>query len=415
MGRSEQAFAGVFARGEFRALFAGYAISTAGDQFARVAVSVLVFDRTRSAGWTALAYALTFAPDLVSGPLLSGLADRYPRRAVMIAADLVRAVLVSVMAVPGLPLGVVAGLLVAVQLANAPARAARGALLPAVASEELFPAGQAALSTAGQIAQVAGFAGGGALIAGLGTAGVLWADAATFAVSALLTGFGIRQRPASARVASVVRRGWWSDLAEAARLVWTTPRLRALTSFALLPGFYIAGEAVAVPYAAALGGAGLLAGLLLAAYALGSSAGMIALARLPGAVRARLMPVLAIGTCAPLLGCVFDPAPGWVVALFVVCGAASGHQMLASTTFTLSVPDDRRGQAFGLVTTVLNVAQSVGVGMAGVAANWLPPHLVVAGAGALGIVAGGAVAGAWWRAGPPAAATPRPAPATDPG
>ncbi|MFC6094957.1 hypothetical protein [Saccharothrix lopnurensis] len=72
-----------------------------GDRLARVALSVLVYERTNSAGWTAVAYGLTYLPDLVSGPLLSGLAGRHPRRAVMSATDLARAVLVAVMAVPG--------------------------------------------------------------------------------------------------------------------------------------------------------------------------------------------------------------------------------------------------------------------------------------------------------------------------
>jgi hypothetical protein len=46
----------VFADGEFRALFAGQTVSVVGDQFARVALSVQVYDRTSSAGLTALTY-----------------------------------------------------------------------------------------------------------------------------------------------------------------------------------------------------------------------------------------------------------------------------------------------------------------------------------------------------------------------
>jgi MFS family permease len=52
----------------------------------------LVFDRTGSAGLSALTYALTLLPDVVSGPLLGGLADRLPRRRIMVGSDAARAV-----------------------------------------------------------------------------------------------------------------------------------------------------------------------------------------------------------------------------------------------------------------------------------------------------------------------------------
>ena len=57
---------------EFRVLWLADAQSMAGDQLARVALSVLVFERTSSALLTALTYALTFLPALIGGALLSG-------------------------------------------------------------------------------------------------------------------------------------------------------------------------------------------------------------------------------------------------------------------------------------------------------------------------------------------------------
>src|SRR5882757_7620488 len=114
----------VFGHAEFRALFLAGVLSVAGDQLARVALSVLVFERTESAGLTALTYALTYVPDLVFGPLLAGFADRYPRRRVMIIADLARAVLVAAMALDALPLWAVIVLLIALQAFGSPFNAA---------------------------------------------------------------------------------------------------------------------------------------------------------------------------------------------------------------------------------------------------------------------------------------------------
>ena len=69
-------FRHIFANPEFRALWLAQLLSVAGDQLARVAITVLVYDRTRSPFWTALTYAVTLLPWLVGGLALSGLADR---------------------------------------------------------------------------------------------------------------------------------------------------------------------------------------------------------------------------------------------------------------------------------------------------------------------------------------------------
>src|SRR5260370_26398313 len=92
-------FGAVFAVGEFRALWLAQVLSVAGDQLARVALTLLVFDRTHSALLAAVTFAASVVPTFVGGFTLSGLADRLPRRAGMIACDLMRVVLVVVMAV----------------------------------------------------------------------------------------------------------------------------------------------------------------------------------------------------------------------------------------------------------------------------------------------------------------------------
>src|SRR5689334_17609466 len=89
---------------EFRWMWLAELLSVCGDQLARVALSVLVFDRTGSAFLTGLTYALTYAPSLLGGILFSGLADRFPRRAVLVGVDVWRAALMAVVAVPGVPM-----------------------------------------------------------------------------------------------------------------------------------------------------------------------------------------------------------------------------------------------------------------------------------------------------------------------
>ncbi|HEX7308581.1 MFS transporter, partial [Lentzea sp.] len=369
----------------------------AGDQFARVALTVHVYDRTASTGLTALTYALTFLPDLVGGPVLSGLADRFARKRVMVAADLVRVALLVLMAVPGVPLWVLAALLVQVQFAGAPHGAARAALLPQILPDERYPLGQAVLSTVTQAAQVAGFLTGGALVAWLGPGLVLVADAVTFAVSALLVGVFLLPRPAPR---SPHVRAWPADLVGGARLVWRDRELRALLALACVSGFYIVGEALAAPYAAGVGAGPAGVGMIFGAYAAGAAAGMLVVARLGERVQLRVMPWLAIAACAVLVPAALRPGLPVSLGLFALSGAASAYHLVANTRFVRAVPDSSRGQAFGLAVTALRVSQGVGVALAGVVAETVAVHRVVAAAGALGVLAASGAAVLWLSAGP---------------
>jgi MFS family permease len=393
----------VFAVGEYRALFAAQVLSVVGDQFARVALTVLVYERTGSAGLAALTYALTFLPDLLGGPLLSGLADRYPRRQVMIVSDLARAGLVAVMAVPGVPFWVLCGLLVAVQLLNAPFSAAKAATLPAVLDGDRYVLGSAIHNTTVQIAQVAW----------AGPSQAMLLDAATFVASAALVRLGVRARPlpAGRRDKGGAAGSWWGSLREGTRLVCSDRRLRSLVALACVAGFYITAEGLAVPYARQIGGGAVTAGLLLAAMPAGTAVGMLVLGRLVRPqTRLRLLGPMAVAACAPLTLCVFQPGPLVAFTLWAAAGAASAYHMAANAAFVMAVPDHGRGQAFGLAVTALRVAQGLGVLGAGLAAEHTSPGQALAIAGALGMLVA-ATAGRAWMAARPAWASPSRTPA----
>ena len=193
--RERQATYGeVIAVKEFRALWFGQGLSLLGDQLAQVALAVLVYERTRSPLATAAVYALTYLPSIVGGPLLAGLADRFARRGVMVACDVLRAALVAIMALPCIPFPVLCGLVFLVVLLSAPFSAARAALLPEVLEGDRYVVGSALQNMTNQAVQMMGFAAGGAVIATMGPYRALALDAATFV--------GIGADPARGRTAA---------------------------------------------------------------------------------------------------------------------------------------------------------------------------------------------------------------------
>jgi MFS family permease len=162
-GDSGRGVRGVFQVPEYRAIWLGQTVSVAGDQVARVALTVLVWDRTHSPLWTAVTYAGSYLPWLAGGVVLGGLADRWSRRTVLISCDVTRAGLVALMAAPGMPLQGMVVLLFVSTLLDGPFLAARAATFADILPGDRYRLGVATASSAFMAAAVAGFAAGGIL------------------------------------------------------------------------------------------------------------------------------------------------------------------------------------------------------------------------------------------------------------
>ncbi|GAA2402649.1 MFS transporter [Nonomuraea africana] len=385
---------------EFRALWYGQGLSLLGDQLAQVALAVLVFNRTGSPLATAAVYALTYLPSIVGGPLLAGLADRFARRRVMIVCDLVRALLVAAMAVPGMPFAALCVLVFFVVLLSAPFSAARAALLPEILLGDRYVAGSALQNMTNQAVQMLGFAAGGAVIAFMGPYRALALDAATFLASALILVSGVRRRPAAGRTDGS-KPSMWTMTRAGAVLVFGDRKLRTLVLFAWLCGFYVLPEGIAVPYAAQLAAGTTLpvpviTGLLMAAMPTGTVVGALLFSRFVSpSGRLRAMGWLSMLTCAPLIVCAMRPPLIVVLALWILSGIGGAYQLAANAAFVQCVPAERRGQAFGLVQSGLMAAQGVGILLGGLAAERLGPEPVVALAGVSGVTVAAVLAMMW--------------------
>ena len=391
-------FAEVFGVSEFRVIWLAQALSVAGDRLALVALTVLVFDHTHSPLLTAAAYAAGFLPWVVGGVLLGGVADRWPRREVMVGCDLARAVLVAVMVVPGVPLLALVALLAAVTSLAPPFEAARSSLLPDILEGDRYPVGLAVVQTTFRSAMVLGYAAGGIAVAVIGSRSALTLDAATFAASAALVRWGIRARPAAAGRA--VRRPG-ADIVAGVRLVATDRALRTLVLLGWLVAFYTVPEAVAAPWASELGGGAAAIGLILATSAFGYVLAAPVFMRLvTPPQRIRIMGPLAVATCAVLTLCLARPPLAAVLVILAVSGACSVYQIAANAAFMVRVPGAQRGQAFGVAMSGIVAGQGVAFILAGAAAQVMSPPFVVAIAGGLG-AAVGIVLTVIWRGTPP--------------
>ncbi|WP_224386529.1 MFS transporter [Pseudonocardia sp. ICBG1293] len=401
---------GPFSVPDFRALWTAEVLSVAGDQVARVALTVLVLNETGSVAWSAGVYALTFLPALLGGLLLGHLADRWPRRRLLIGTDLLRAGLVVAMAVPGPGLPVLAVLLILIVLLGGPHTAARSALLPDLLSGDLLARGLALRQVSVQIAQVVGFAGGGLLVATLTPRGALLVDAATFVLSAVVVAIGVRSphasvaagpaadpgapvaEPGSAPATPVrwtARSGaWWRSALGGLPVVFGHPRRRSLALVAWMLGIFVLPEALAAAYAVGIGAGPAATGLLMAADPAGSAVGALVVAYLlPARLRERGIVPLAVGAALPLALTPLAAGLWQAVALWAVSGACATACLIAAQSgFARATPSAVRGSAVGVAASGLVASQGVAVFAGGILAEWTAPATALGVFGAVGIV-----------------------------
>jgi len=390
-------FGEVFGIAEFRALWFAELLSIAGDQLARVALSILVFTGTGSATLTGLTYALTFAPSLLGGIFLTGFADRFPRRSVMVTVDILRAALIALVALPGMPFWAMCVLVGGVSLLNPPFKASQLALLPQVLEGDRFVVGMGIRSMTVQTAQLVGFAGGGALMLAVDPHLALLIDAATFLLSATFVRLGLNQRPAAST--GEQRKRFFAMISRGGQVAFRDSALCALMLFTWLMGLLPVYEGIAAPYVAAAGGGSAAIGLLLAADPVGSVIGTFIYTRwVPARVRPRLIGLMSVLCAIPLLLCLLQPGPWVSIGLFVVSGGFGTVALLqATSSLTLAVPDETRAQTMGLSNTGLTTMMGISPLIGGLLADHLTPQSTVGIFGVAGIVLTVPLAVLWQR------------------
>ena len=95
-------------------------------------------------------------------------------------------------------------------------------------------------------------------------------------------------------------------------------------------------------------------------------------------MRERLGAPLIVLLGLPLVA-MLAPLPLWLaVALLAVSGCGFGYQLSVQRRFVEALPDGMRGQGFTLLSTGLMTLQGLGPALAGTAAEFWPPAVIIA-------------------------------------
>ncbi|MFD6950318.1 MFS transporter [Nocardiopsis sp. TSRI0078] len=386
----------VMAIREFRSVWLAHALSMIGTNLLNIATSVLVFQVTGSALAAGVTLALTFLPPIIS-PLIAGLADLFPRRRVMIACDITRAAVIVLIGIPGMPIWAIWILLFCSVVPSIPFAAARAAMMAEIVQGERYVASTAIIQLTSQVGMLAGLVAGGVIVSYVGPNVTVMSTGILFVLSAVVVLLGVKARP-SPRAEKEDRPGFLAMTRDGAKLVFADPRLRTLALLAWLAGLYGIPYGLANPMAEESGAGPAAAGFIMAGSSIGAFVGGLVLTRIiPPPTRMRLLGPLAVFTCVPLLLWLADPPLWLMVTALALCGVAGSYQFVANAAFVLCVPQEGRGLAFGLVAAGLQAAQGVGILVAGFFAEHFGTGVVIASAGALGVVCATLLAIPWSR------------------
>ncbi len=223
-----------------------------------------------------------------------------------------------------------------------------------------------------------------------GARAAICVDAGTFLASAAIVALGVRSRPAPAvnRTADRTAAKNGGGLLATVRLTLGQRAVRVPLLLGLLSAAYNVPEAIAVPWARAVGGGPLAASMVMAAPALAAALGVTAVTMFAGPVlRQRMTAPLAFGACAILTAAALQPGLAGILVILLASGLCDSYQVGANAAFVAAVPDERRGQAFGLAIAGMQLGQGAAMILAGAVASHAGPWLAVTVAGAVGAAA----------------------------
>jgi len=370
-------FREIFTVREFQALYLATTLSWIGDYAAKAAVTVLVYRQTQSAVITAATFAISFLPWAVGGPFLTALAERRPHRTTMIFCDVVRAVLIAMVALPHEPVPVMLALLFLTALFTPPFEGSRSATMPQILPGEKYVLATSVLNSSGQGAQILGYLVGSAVAVG-SPRGALLVDAVSFAASGALIVFGLKWRPAvvdPGRRTHLVR-----EAGEGIALVFRRRVLRAIAVLILTSvPFAIPAEGLAAVWAAKLEPDPTRRGIAQAIIMIGSPLGLLVagllLTRLvPPDTRTKLVRPLAVLGPLCMVPALFNPSAPVVALLACLAGICyAGLVPTANGLFVQALPVGYRARAFGVMQTGLQLMKGASVLFTG----WLATYFAL--------------------------------------
>ncbi|MFG3198994.1 MFS transporter [Streptomyces sp. NPDC048208] len=354
----------LFRTPEFTPLFLASSAQTAAQTMGGLALGTLVYRATGSPLLSALSmFGPSLAQVLGATFLLSG-SDRLPPRTTLAVIAGVFAAGTAFQAVPGLPPGVLLGVVFLSGLVAALGGGVRWGLVNEILTKDGYLPGRSLFNIMNGLTQTVGYATGGVLLTAISPRTCLLLAAALYLTAALLLRLGLTARPPRVTGRPSVAATWRTNA-----VLWSS-RPRRLTYLGLwVPNGLIVGcESLYVSYAPTS------AGTLFACAAVGMLVGDVTVGRLLSpAARARLATPLLLLLAVPYLAFAAHPPLPPALLCVTLASVGFGASLVQQERLMSLTPDDLSGHALGLHSAGMLTLQGMSAAAAGSLAQLTSP------------------------------------------
>ena len=368
----------LFRNRNFAFLLGGQWISEIGNTFFSLAIFWYVLQITRSPASLGIVGVVLSLPSIFG--LVSGvIVDRLEDRVVMIVSDAIRAVLALAIALLAffnvLSVVVLLILLVLLQIAGTFFQPASMALLPRIVNNHDRTEANGAYREASSSAALIGASGGGAVMVLLGPVTLFFINAVSFVVSAMSLGL-IRLPQADRQPSMTTNESLITEWIGGFRYLWGDLFTKSLifSSVTINMAMQVLMVLLAAWVKYAIHGTAFDYGLLIVSYVMGLIIG--ALVAAPIAKRVGMTRSIIVGLIGTALAtAVFSRFTYlyWDLVPFFAIGFSSAVRNTAFfSDLQERVPGDLHGRVFGTLFSLAAIANPIGAGLGGLAAQRYP-------------------------------------------
>lgn len=364
----------------FRNYWLGQVVSQLGDRIHTLAVIWLIYEWTRSGTMLGLVLVASALPALLLAPVAGFVSDRFDRKAVLIIADLVRALLALLLAALAATgqLGIASLVIITalISLVSGFFNPAALAMLPTIVPAGQLSRGNAITQLSANASGAVGFLAGSGLIALIGVPVAFLFNGLSFVVSVLF----IKQVQHSQPEGSLTV-GFLSNLAQGWASVKAIPMAYRLVLPLVLINLFYSALTVLIPIFGegvfAAGSAGI--GILMASYTGGMFLSALVLSnwRPRQSVGWIVVISLALQACCFILMGLFGNLPLFAVLLVFTGFALSLVNISLISLLQSVVPREVQGRFFSLLTAASLSTQPISYGLAGWLADVTGPSLLI--------------------------------------
>jgi MFS family permease len=349
------------------ALYLANGVSLSGNVMALTAIPWFVLQTTGSPTKTGIVAFFGFLPVVVASFLGGALVDRLGPKRMSVLADVMSGATVAMIpllhATGHLTFPMLLTLVFLGALLDTPGMSARSALVPTLAARAGWPLERATgvTATVERGSRLAGAPLAGVLIALGGPITVLWIDAATFAVSALVVILAV---PGDARPSRVQGSRYLAEIKEGFAFLRRDRPLAAIAKLLVVTNFLDAWTSVLlIVYAAKVYGSAVSLGAVIGAFGAGSMFGAILFARRGAKFsRHRLFGWCFLAFTIKYPALAMFPSLGILMVFAFLAGTASGPvNPLIDTVSYERIPIGLRGRVLSALGGVAWMAMPLGV------------------------------------------------------